>query len=88
MITDSSNLTLTWIIPDDVKDEINQSGDLMWGSGGAIRTALRSILSVYANSNSTGTTTKTKANTNNKGDDESGSGTVASVDVIRHRAKK
>lgn len=81
VITDSSNLTLTWIIPDDVKDEINQSGDLMlgfwWSDQDSI--TLDSVSVRY--SNSTGTTTKTKANTNNKGDDESGSGTVASVDV-------
>lgn len=58
--TDSSDLTLTWIIPDMVKENIDNSGDLQlgfwWSDQNSI--TLKSVSVRY--SNSTGTTTITE----------------------------
>ena len=75
VFTDSSSLSLTWIVPDDVKESIDPSGDVMlgyWWSGQPSIT-LNNISVRY--SNSTGTTTKTEP----KSDESSKGGEVAAV---------
>jgi aryl-phospho-beta-D-glucosidase BglC (GH1 family) len=71
LFTDASSLSLTWIVPDDVKESITPDGKLMlgfWWSDQASIT-LNSVSVRY--SNSTGTTTTTTASNT--------SGTVSSV---------
>lgn len=81
VFTDSSNLTLTWIVPDDVKESIDPSGDLMlgfwWSDQDSI--TLNSVSVRY--SNSTGTTTKTESKSEDDSElDTSSGGTVDSVE--------
>ena len=75
VFTDSSSLSLTWIVPDDVKESIDPSGDVMlgywWSDQPSI--TLNNISVRY--SNSTGTTTKTEP----KSDESSKGGEVAAV---------
>ncbi|WP_295218854.1 cellulase family glycosylhydrolase [Ruminococcus sp.] len=63
VFTDASSLSLTWIVPDDVKESIDNGGDIMlgfWWSDQASIT-LNNVSVRY--SNSTGTTTQTKPKT-------------------------
>lgn len=63
VFTDASSLSLTWIVPDDVKESINNGGDIMlgfWWSDQASIT-LNNVSVRY--SNSTGTTTQTRLKT-------------------------
>ena len=76
VFTDASNLSLTWIIPDDVKENIDNNGDLMlgfwWSDQGSI--TLDKVSVRYSNSTGATTTTEPKSN-----EEESGGGEVAAV---------
>ncbi len=69
--TDASSLSLTWIIPDDVKASIETSGDLQLGFWWSDQSKITLDRVSVRYSNSTGTTTQTEAS----GDDVD-SGTV------------
>lgn len=76
VFTDASNLSLTWIIPDDVKESIDNDGDLMlgfwWSDQGSI--TLDKVSVRYSNSTGATTTTEPKSN-----EEVSSGGEVAAV---------
>lgn len=76
IFTEASNLSLTWIVPDDVKERIDNGGDLMLGFWWSDQASITLDRVSVRYSNSTGTTTQTKPKTDSS---EDSGGAVPSV---------
>lgn len=76
VFTEASSLSLTWIVPDDVKERIDNGGDLMLGFWWSDQPSITLDHISVRYSNSTGTTTKTEPKSD--AEDSTGS-TVPSV---------
>jgi len=69
VFTDSSSLSLTWIVPDEVKESIDNGGEVMlgywWSDQPSI--TLNNVSVRYSNSTGTTTKTETKSEESSKG---------------------
>ena len=75
VFTDSSSLSLTWIVPDEVKESIDNGGEVMLGYWWSDQPSITLNNVSVRYSNSTGTTTKTET----KSEESSKGGEVAEV---------
>ncbi len=82
MFTDSSNLSLTWIVPENVKAEISNDGDVMLGYWWSDQSTVTLDKISVRYSNSTGTTTITKPSGNTSEKVESDSGDIPTSEEV------
>lgn len=81
VITDSSNLSLTWIVPDNIKQDISLDGQVMLGFWWSDQPTVTLDRVSVRYSNSTGETSHTNAVTDDEKLDSSSGTTASSEDV-------